>query len=215
MIDTNFLPKGSCISEASSYITLEDVSNVSSSAKLLHVESGEEVNISFGYLRKHCHSAEIFHQTVEVTKDDKRDGTPGIRTIFKNFPVGKIFTVCYRKQDKDKSKTALAKEKQEFASTFEAEILKAKNGKKSMSEVALEWVERLIENPIVDYIPGEKRILRGYKTRNSSSTGFYDVIDVEASQSNVGQQEYKLEQRLVNVNTIEYFIADGVKYVVK
>lgn len=56
------------------------------------------------YLKNYANSADLFETTVKVTKEDKKDGTLGIRSIWENIHSGQVFTVCFKKQDKPKSK---------------------------------------------------------------------------------------------------------------
>lgn len=52
------------------------------------------------YLKNYTNSADLFETTVKVTKEDKKDGTLGIRSIWENIHSGQVFTVCFKKQDK-------------------------------------------------------------------------------------------------------------------
>lgn len=62
------------------------------------------------YLKNYTNSADLFETTVKVTKEDKKDGTLGIRSIWENIHSGQVFTVCFKKQDKPKSKRKLQEE---------------------------------------------------------------------------------------------------------
>lgn len=62
------------------------------------------------YLKNYTNSADLFETTVKVTKEDKKDGTLGIRSIFEKIHSGQVFTVCFKKQDKPKSKRKLQEE---------------------------------------------------------------------------------------------------------
>lgn len=79
---------------------------------------------------------------------------------------------------------------------------KAKTSKKGVTTVALELLEDLIHNPIISTVPGEERILRGWKLQHDSMDGLYNVMDADL-----------MEKRVVNLNTIEWIIVGGVKYV--
>lgn len=61
-------------------------------------------------------SRRLFETTVKVTKEDKKDGTLGIRSIWENIHSGQVFTVCFKKQDKPKSKRKLQEEIDAFES---------------------------------------------------------------------------------------------------
>ena len=203
----NQLKQGSIISESSHYI----VNRVSgSNAWLTHFESGEEVQIGMSYLKNYTNSADLFETTVKVTKEDKKDGTLGIRSIWENIHSGQVFTVCFKKQDKPKSKRKLQEEINTVADKFSIAIDTVKANKKGVADAAKRLVEDLIKNPILPYEEGEDRVLRGYKIQFESRDGRYNCIDM-----NIQQTDKESGVRPVNINTIKYLIFDGVKYVVE
>ena len=200
----NQLKQGSIISESSHYI----VNRVSgSNAWLTHFESGEEVQIGMSYLKNYTNSADLFETTLKVTKEDKKDGTPGIRSIWENIHSGQVFTVCFKKQDTNKTKKAFLAEKEAQREQTIALIEKAKQAKKSMAEAYKEALCFIQDNPISPVIEGESRVLRGYKIQFSSRDGFYDCVDVDLEGPN--------HCRKVNIRSIEWLIFNGVKYVVE
>lgn len=141
MVQRNQLKRGSIISESSHYI----VNRVSSSAAwLTHFESGEEVQIGMSYLKNYTNSADLFETTVKVTKEDKKDGTLGIRSIWENIHSGQVFTVCFKKQDKPKSKRKLQEEIDAIVEQFSNSIDTVKNNKKGVANAAknllLSWL---------------------------------------------------------------------------
>lgn len=203
----NQLKQGSIISESSHYI----VNRVSgSNAWLTHFESGEEVQIGMSYLKNYTNSADLFETTVKVTKEDKKDGTLGIRSIFENIHSGQVFTVCFKKQDKPKSKTKLNKEIEALSQMLVEEIDRVKAQKKGVADTAKKFVNELIKHPILPYGEGEDRVLRGYKIQFESRDGRYDCVDMDITKT-----DKESGVRPVNINTIKYLIFDGVKYVVE
>ena len=201
----NQLKQGSIISESSHYI----VNRVSgSNAWLTHFESGEEVQIGISYLKNYTNSADLFETTVKVTKEDKKDGTPGIRSIWENIHSSKVFTVCFKKQDKAKSAKQFKTEVDTLAEQICQEIDKVKNSKKGVADWAKKTLYTLMNNPIPKIVEGEDRVLRGYKIQFESRDGKYQCIDmdIEDSENNV---------RLVNINTIKWLIIDNTKYIVQ
>ena len=203
----NQLKQGSIISESSHYI----VNRVSgSTAWLTHFESGEEVQISMSYLRNYTNSADLFETTVKVTKEDKKDGTLGIRSIWENIHSGQVFTVCFKKQDKPKSKRKLQEEIDAIVEQFSNSIDTVKNNKKGVANAAKNLVTELVNNPVLPYDEGEDRVLRGYKIQFESRDGRYNCIDMD-----IQQTDKESGVRPVNINTIKYLIFDGVKYVVE
>ena len=203
----NQLKQGSIISESSHYI----VNRVSgSSAWLTHFESGEEVQIGMSYLKNYTNSADLFETTVKVTKEDKKDGTLGIRSIWENIHSGQVFTVCFKKQDKPKSKKKLQEEIDAIVEQFSNSIDTVKNNKKGVANAAKNLVTELVNNPVLPYEEGEDRVLRGYKIQFESRDGRYNCVDMD-----ILQTDKESGVRPVNINTIKYLIFDGVKYVVE
>ena len=203
----NQLKQGSIISESSHYI----VNRVSgSSAWLTHFESGEEVQIGMSYLKNYTNSADLFETTVKVTKEDKKDGTLGIRSIWENIHSGQVFTVCFKKQDKPKSKKKLQEEIDAIVEQFSNSIDTVKNNKKGVANAAKNLITELVNNPVLPYEEGEDRVLRGYKIQFESRDGRYNCVDMD-----IQQTDKESGVRPVNINTIKYLIFDGVKYVVE
>lgn len=203
----NQLKQGSIISESSHYI----VNRVSgSTAWLTHFESGEEVQIGMSYLKNYTNSADLFETTVKVTKEDKKDGTLGIRSIWENTHSGQVFTVCFKKQDKPKSRRKLQVEIDTIVEQFSNSIDAVKNSKKGVANAAKNLVTELVNNPVLPYEEGEDRVLRGYKIQFESRDGRYNCVDMD-----IQQTDKESGVRPVNINTIKYLIFDGVKYVVE
>lgn len=203
----NQLKQGSIISESSHYI-VNKVSN--STAWLTHFESGEEVQIGMSYLKHYTDSADFYNEEVKVTKEDKKDGTLGIRSIWENIHSGQVFTVCFKKQDKPKSQKKLNAEISNLIESFSNEIDNVKNNKKGVANCAKQLIEELVNNPILPYEEGEERVLRGYKIQFSSRDGRYDCVDMDITKT-----DKESGIRPVNINTIRYLIYNGVKYVVE
>lgn len=203
----NQLKQGSIISESSHYI----VNRVSgSTAWLTHFESGEDVQIGISYLKNYTNSADLYDTTVEVTKEDKKDGTFGIRSIWENIHSGQVFTVCFKKQDKPKSKRKLQEEIDAIVEQFSNSIDAVKNNKKGVANAAKNLVTELVSNPVLPYEEGEDRVLRGYKIQFESRDGRYDCVDMDIVRTD---KEFGI--RPVNINTIKWLIFNGVKYIVE
>lgn len=203
----NQLKQGSIISESSHYI-VNKVSN--STAWLTHFESGEEVQIGMSYLKHYTDSADFYNEEIKVTKEDKKDGTLGIRSIWENIHSGQVFTVCFKKQNKPKSQKKLNTEISSLIVSFSNEIDNVKNNKKGVANCAKQLIEELVNNPILPYEEGEERVLRGYKIQFSSRDGRYDCVDMDITKT-----DKESGIRPVNINTIRYLIYNGVKYVVE
>lgn len=193
--------KGDILSEMSHFI-VEDITG--RNLELLHAESKKSLLVETEYAENLMRSADYFDEEIEVTRADKKDGTPGIRSIWDNIHSQDVFTVCFKKKDKNKTKTQLKKEIDDTVSTFMNEITSV-----GTRNAAVELVEHLVSNPILPYIVGEERVLRGYKIQFGSVTGEYSCVDMDL----IGKEENV--ERLVNVNTISYLIYHGKKYVVK
>ena len=235
------LKEGSILSESSHYIVIAEP--IGGAVSVKHIESNTVVRLGLDYVKDLIDSGDQFTHEVKVGKEDKlwtqkqidaiidihdsqwckdnnvvKGVTPrvgdirvkGIRTIWESIHSQQVFTVCFKKTEKNKTKKAIKEEMDAQQQTAIALIDKAKQQKKSMAEaykVALEFVQN---NPIKDYIEGESRVLRGYKIQFNSRDGRYDCIDLDIDGTN-GESSI----RPVNINTIEYLIFDGVKYIVE
>lgn len=199
------IKKGDILSESSHY----RVKNILGSSVILeHFESKNEVSIDKGYLTNFCNTADGYTTEVKVTKEDKKDGTPGIRSIWENIYNNKVFTVCFKKQDKAKSQKKLNEEIDYLVKQFSADIDKVKANKKGVAERAKKLITELIREPILPYEEGEDRVLRGFKIQFESRDGKYQCVDMDIKdpENNV---------RLVNINTIKWLIIDNIKYIVQ
>ena len=203
----NQLKKGSIISESSHYI-VENI--LGSTATLTHFESGQQVQISTSYLENYTNSADLYDNEVKVGKEDKKDGTLGIRSIWENIHSGQVFTVCFKKQDKPKSQKKLNAEISSLIESFSNEIDNVKNNKKGVANCAKQLIEELVKNPILPYEEGEERVLRGYKIQFSSRDGRYDCVDMDITRT-----DKESGIRPVNILTIKWLIFDGIKYTVE
>lgn len=196
---------GDVLSESSHYKVLADNDNLN--FKLKHLESGDVVYIDEKYIHNYLESADDFTNEVKVTREDKKDGTLGIRSIFEGIHGSQVFTVCFKKQDTPKSQRKLNAEIATLISDFSKEIDTIQKNKKGVADAAKKFAEELIKNPILPYEEGEDRVLRGFKIQFGSRDGRYNCIDMDIEDTN--------NVRPVNINTIRWIILGGTKYVVE
>ena len=197
---------GDIFSEESHYVVNKVAKD---KVEFLHLESGKKVSLSNEYVANLLNTSDQYDNEVKVGKEDKKDGTPGIRTIFENIKSSEVFTVVFKKQDKPKTKKAIEAEKEAQRAEAVALIDKAKKAKKSMATAYKEALEFIQNNPIKDYIEGEDRILRGYKMQFVSRDGKYRCMDMDITRT-----DKETGERLVNINTISQLIYNGNKYIV-
>lgn len=168
------------------------------------------VNLSNEYVYNMLNTSDQYEKEVKVTREDKKDGTPGIRTIFEGIRSSEVFTVVFKKQDKAKTKKQFESEKEAQRMEAISMIDKAKRQKKSMATAYKEALEFVQSNPIKDYTEGEDRVLRGFKIQFVSRDGKYRCMDMD-----IEKTEKDTGERLVNINTISQLIYNGVKYTVE
>lgn len=207
MKDIKQLKEGDILSETSHYI-VKYLRN--GSVILKHHEGGTEVALSLDYIQSFTNSADEVIEEVHVTKEDKKDGTKGIRSIFEGIKSSEVFTVVFQKQDKAKTKKQYEAEREARRQEAVAIIDKAKKQKKSMAEAYKLALEHVQNNPIRDFIEGEDRVLRGHKMQFVSRDGKYKCMDMD-----VERNSKETGERLVNINTISQLVYNGVKYVVE
>lgn len=175
-----------------------------------HIESGTQVSIEKDYVEKLLKSGDQYTEVKEVTKEDKKDGTPGIRTIFENIHSGQVFTVTFKKQDKPKSTKKFNEEIDALVKDFCAEIDRVKSSKKGVADWAKRTFKVMALNPISTVEAGELRTLRGFKLQFNSRDGKYRCLDMD-----IERTDKETGERFVNINTITELIYNGVKYIVK
>lgn len=198
---------GDIFSEESHYVVKEVKSE---SVVFKHLESGKTVNLSNEYVYNMLNTSDQYEKEVKVTREDKKDGTPGIRTIFEGIKSSEVFTVVFKKQDKAKTKKQFESEKEAQRMEAISMIDKARRQKKSMATAYKEALEFVQSNPIKDYTEGEDRVLRGFKIQFVSRDGKYRCMDMDIEKTGKDTGE-----RLVNINTISQLIYNGVKYTVE
>ena len=198
---------GDIFSEESHYIVKEVKSG---SVVFEHLESGKNVSLSNEYVHDMLNTSDQYEKEVKVTKEDKKDGTVGIRTVFEGIKSSEVFTVVFKKQDKPKTKKQIESEREAQRAEAVALIDKAKKNKKSMAVAYKEALEFIQNNPIKDYVDGEDRVLRGYKMQFVSRDGKYRCMDMD-----IERTDKETGERLVNINTISQLIYNGVKYIVE
>lgn len=199
---------GDVLSETSHYKIIEVRGSIG--VTCIHTESGDTVSIGQEYLKNYCRSADDYSEVKEVTREDKLDGTPGIRSIFEGIHSPEVFTVVFKKQDKKKTNKQVKEEQERQIQDAIALIEKAKSQKKSMAAAYAEALTFIQQNPVKDYIEGESRTLRGYKVQFQSRDERYDCVDMD-----IERTEKESGIRPVNINTIESLVYKGIKYVVK
>lgn len=197
---------GDVFSEESHYVVTEVGKD---SIKFNHLESGKEVTLSSKYVESLLNTSDQYDKEVKVGKEDKKDGTPGIRTIFESIKSSEVFTVVFKKQGKAKTKKQLAAEKEEQRNQAVELIDRARRAKKSMATAYKEALQFIQDNPILDNVEGEDRILRGFKLQFVSRDGKYRCLDMDIKRTDKENGE-----RFVNINTISQLVYNGVKYIV-
>lgn len=207
VIDLKEIQVGDVFSEESHYV----VKSVEKDGVVFnHLESGKSVRLNNEYVKELLNTSDQYEKEVKVTREDKKDGTPGIRTIFENIKSSEVFTVVFTKQDKPKTKKQYEAEREAQRAEAVTLIDKAKKQKKSMAIAYKEALEYIQNNPIKDYIEGEDRVLRGYKMQFVSRDGKYKCKDMD-----IPVTEKETGERLVNINTIKVLVVNGTKYVVE
>lgn len=178
--------------------------------KFLHNESQSNVYLDESYVKSLLVSGDQYFSEVKVTKEDKRDGTKGIRSLFEEIYDGQVFTVCFRKQD-----TALTTKK--YNELKEAQIVEAltkieatAKAKKGVTSEAKQVLIHIQNNPILPFEPGEERVLRGFKVQFTSRDGKYNCVDMDIDSKKAGDNI-----RPVNINSLVYLVYKGVKYTVE
>lgn len=231
MVNIKEIKQGDIFSEESRY-SVETVNK--DSIVFSHLESGKKVTLDNKYVTDLLKTADQYSKELEVGREDKfwsqkqideaiskgelkkdtqvRVGdvrVKGIRTIWENISSGQVFTVCFQKQGKELSNKAYNEKIEALALQASNDILAAKTGKKSVTDTSINIIRNILKNPVLQFEPGEDRVLRGFKVEFTSRDGKYSCVDMDIQ----GSYESKLRQ--VNINTLLWLVYDDVKYVVK
>lgn len=204
-INNRELQVGDVFSESSHYIVTN--TDREDSVEAIQFESSETIRISKSYLKAFTDSGDLFSEVIKVSKEDRKDGTLGIRSIFENIHNGQIFTVCFQKQDKKRTKKSIEEDINKAVGTLKDKINSCTVAELTSS--LTESIKEFMANPIKDTVPGEDRILRGFKQQFSSRDGRYDCVDIDLS-----MKEEERIIRPVNINTIKWLIIDNIKFIV-
>ena len=183
---TNFgsLQPGNILGESQYYV----VEKIAGDRVQLKTDAGSVV-VDKGYVEKYLNSAEQFTTEEKITKTQIAD-------ILINNPRI-VMTVAFYKQDKPKTKKAFEAEKQ----TKIEEIKSAPIGKVES------LLNDLIENPILTYIPGELRIMKGRHYGEIDELGRIQFVDMEIADKN--------NMRQVDPRTVQWIIVGDKKYTLK
>jgi hypothetical protein len=186
-----------------------------------HQGTGETITLSHAYVEKMLSSADQYEEGKEVKvgiedklwtakqiADAKRTDVqvgdlrvPGLKTIWDGIG-STVFCVEFTKKATPLSKKAYDLAVQAKMDEVAEAIEKAQRNKKGVGNVAKEEVLKLINNPILNHIPGEVRTMRAYKLQHTSTDGQYAVMDMD-----------KGEKRSVNLPTVSCIVVNSVKYV--
>ncbi len=203
------IKQGDIFSEISRYIFS---SKDNKSYKFKHLESGNIINLDEKYVTDLLTTGNQFFSEVKVTKEDKKDGTKGIRSIWEEIYDGQVFTVCFKKQDTALSTKKYTELREKQINDAVAIIEATAKSKKGVAEEAKKVLLEVQNNPIFSFEKGESRILKGYKVQFTSRDGKYDCIDMDLVEN---RNELSKAIRPVNIVTIEWLVYKGVKYTVE
>lgn len=144
-------------------------------------ESGVKFTAEKKYVEQTMDNSDTFKEEKKVTATE-------MQHIILNTP----FTACsitFRKKD-------VAKKVKDIKAEKEDKKLKA-------SRMTIDGaIQFLIDNPVLDYIPGEIRVIKGYHKGTQDSTGRLEFYDMED----------KGLKKAVDLRTVTEVIVKNVKY---
>lgn len=190
MVNLKDLKTGSILSENSFFV----VKDIYKDSVVVSDDYGNELTISKSYVEKILNSADSF------TSEEKKTKTE-LAELFINSPRIAM-TVAFYKQDKAKTKKA-------FNAEVDAAVSKVQSAKVSEVEGLL---RDLITNPILDYTPGELRVMKGRHYGEVDDLGRVHFVDMEIAKGS-GSTDSRLRQ--VDPRTIQYIIVNNIKYTLK
>lgn len=183
MIKFGELKKDNILGESQYYKVVKKSTN----SVTLSIE-GQEVEIGKEYIEKYLDSADQFNTTEKHTKTQLAD-------LFVSNPRI-VMTVAFIKQDKPKTKKA-------YKADLEVQAAKVKE---EFLAKGVSAIEEALANPVLFYIPGELRIMRGRHYGELNDMGRINFVDMDVTDSNIRQ---------VDPRTIQYLIINNTKYILK
>jgi hypothetical protein len=177
------LTEGSILGESQYYV----VEKIAGDKVQLKAASGSIV-VDKGYVETYLNSAEQFSKEEDVNKTQ-------LAELFINNPRI-VMSVAFYKQNKVKTKKAFNEEK----AAKIAEIATAPMGKVES------LLNNLIDNPILPYVPGELRVMKGRHYGEIDDLGRMKFVDMEAADGNLRQ---------VDPRTLLWLCVNDVKYNLK
>jgi hypothetical protein len=220
--------KGDVFSESSHYIYQGP--DTKRGYEFTHLESGNPVFLTQEYVTELLSTADQWHGAeILVGREDKlwtekqlteahakgeflnaRVGdirVKGIRTLFEEIHSAEVFGLCFLKQPEKYTKKDRDAAIQKQIEDATALIEKAQKNSKSMKTAYASALKMVQDNPITEYKAPEERKLRGYKVQFNSRDGRYDCVDMDKPKND--------NIRPVNINTLQWLVVRGVKYVVE
>lgn len=189
--DFSKLKKGSILSETQFYV----VNAISKTDVSLICEDGSTIEVNKKYAEDLLDSADQF------TSVEEKTATELAEILLKSSRIA--LEVCYIKQGKEKSKTKVKQEIEQWT----------KDAQKAFLDKGLKGLEEYALKPVQTYEPGEMRIIRGrHYADKVNDMGRIDFIDMEIER---GSTSYDNSIRQVDTRTIQYIIKSGVKYIKK
>ena len=182
MLNYDELTPGDVLSENSFSIVKEVLPT-----KLIVTSNGRDIEIGRKYAENVLYSAKIFSNQVKISQTDL------IETLM-SMPRTAC-TVYFRKADTPKTQKAIKEEKAAKLAAIQAATI----------DTLPALVTDLMENPILDYIPGEMRVMLGYHEGKKDDRGRILFIDMEDSR----------KVKTVDPRTLEFIIVDNKKFIKK
>lgn len=187
------LKAGEILSETSYYVVKETLKN---GGVLALDEFGNEIELGSGYIEGDIlASADYFETTEEKTATE-------LAEIFENSSRIAMSVEFYKK-DKPKTKTAIKKETEEWVANVKAEFMS--NGGSA--------IEKYATKPVLDYIPGELRVMKGRHYGAVDAFGRIHFVDMEENKGT--NPDYDARLRQVDPRTLVSLTVNKVKYVLK
>lgn len=182
------------------------------------INSDEEFSISLA-LFETFKSGDIYSKVEIINKTSTYDTEGkikeiGLNEVFNNIG-DEVFTVFFRKADKNKTKAEIKGEEELQVKNIKNNI---ETAIKSLSLSDIPKLSEIIYNssktlliPINDKVEGELRKMRGFKTAKYSSDGIYNIIDIDVEDTN--KENYN--HRKVNLQNIIALIHNYTLYIRK
>lgn len=165
--------------------------------KVKNLTTKKELVLSNQYIKDNC--------VTDDTTEQLKSNVTQVREYLEGLPSGVVFKVIFKTKDDPRSKSAVKALRQKKLDEWNELVNDPDFENDGFDDAAEAFIQELIENPILEFIPGEVRELTCYKTGRKIHGGRVEVVCLES----LSKGEYPI--KTVNPQTVTSVSYRGVE----